>query len=114
MAAAAAGISPETLVRWRDADEGFAMACAGARARGASELLARIRKEAKDGDWRAAMWLLERLAPNEYGRRVLVGGMADSPIQIDGELKAGLAIRASVEATKLMHEAIAIAAGTDT
>jgi hypothetical protein len=44
---------------------------------------------------------------------VLVGGVAGSPIQIEGELKAGLAIRASVEATKLVHQALAIAAGTD-
>lgn len=86
---------------------------ARAREDGAQKLVERIRLEAESGDWRAAAWLLERIEPGIYGRRVLVGGVAGSPIQIEGELKAGLAIRASVEATKLVHQALAIAAGTD-
>ncbi|HEX3456841.1 MAG TPA: hypothetical protein VHR97_02710 [Candidatus Baltobacteraceae bacterium] len=114
MAAAAAGISPDTLVNWRDADPAFSEACAGARARGASELLDRIREEAKTGDCRYATWLLERIAPNEFGRRMMVGGISGgSPIQIEGDLKAGDAISNNPEALKALHAAVGkIIAGT--
>jgi hypothetical protein len=113
MAAAAGQVSIESLKHWRNKDPLFAAQCARAREDGAQKLVERIRLEAESGDWRAAAWLLERIEPGIYGRRVLVGGVAGSPIQIEGELKAGLAIRASVEATKLVHQALAIAAGTD-
>jgi hypothetical protein len=109
MAAAAGAISPDTLVRWRDTDSAFAGACARARDNGAQTLAERIRLEAENGDWRAASWLLERIAPDQYGRRVLVGGMAGSPIQIGGELRAADGIRSNPSATKQLHDVIATA-----
>jgi hypothetical protein len=110
MAAAAAGISPDTLVRWRDTHRAFALACARARDNGAQKLVERIRAEAENGDWRAASWLLERISPDQYGRRVLVGGMTGgAPIQIEGELRAAGDIRSNPDATKQLHDAIATA-----
>lgn len=110
MAAAAGNISDDTLKAWRDAFPGFSAACARARDGGAAMLVEKIRREAETGDWRAAAWLLERIKADEFGRRVLVGGAGGAPIQIEGELKIAGDVRAKVDATKLLHDAIGAAA----
>lgn len=43
-----------------------------ANARARVNLLARIQQSAKDGDWRAAAWILERRFSDEYGAAVRV------------------------------------------
>lgn len=110
MAAAAGGISPDTLKRWRDKDPAFASRIARARDDGTQKLADRIRQEAESGDWRAASWLLERIAPDQYGRRAIVVGSNGGPVQIEGELRIAAGIRASEEATAKMHEALLAAA----
>jgi hypothetical protein len=112
MAAAAGGISDDTLKRHRDANEGFAAACARARDSGAAALVEKIRNAAEGGDWRASAWLLERISPEVYGRRVVVGGPDGGPVKVEGELRVAGEIRANVDATKKLHDAIAAAAGT--
>lgn len=61
-----------------------------------------------------ATWFLERRFRNEYGSRVLVGGVADAaPISLENDLKIANTICASPEAVKKLHEAIAIAVAED-
>lgn len=76
-AAAAAGIDRETLRRWeRRAEEpnapaeyvAFAADLHACEAEAFVTLTATVRQAART-DWRAAAWLLERRAPDEYGRR---------------------------------------------
>lgn len=111
MAAAAGKVSDDTLKRWRDDDAGFAGRCACARDGGAAKLVEKIRQEAEDGDWRAAAWLLERIAAEQYGRRTVVtGDPAGVPIKIDGELRVAGDVRSSKKAMKKLHDAIATAA----
>lgn len=65
-----AGISEDTLARWRDRYAGFAEKLREAEGQGAIGWLAKIEKSANDGDWRAAAWKLERRYPEQYGRTV--------------------------------------------
>lgn len=76
-AAAAAGIDRETLRRWERRSEepgapaeyvAFAADLRAAEAEAFVALTATVRTSART-DWRAAAWLLERRAPDEYGRR---------------------------------------------
>jgi hypothetical protein len=46
----------------------FAARWAQARARAIAVLLEQVRDAGASGDWRAAAWLLERAAPDEYPR----------------------------------------------
>ncbi len=67
-----------TLRRWVVAGEknpgtpygDFRMAVLEAEARAVVVWLAQIEKAARDGDWRAAAWKLERRHPQIYGRSV--------------------------------------------
>lgn len=96
-AAAAAGVSQRTLQAWlaraaehdpgaETSDAEIPKACGAeamyvlfarraneARGQGVAGQLAAIGKAARDGDWRAAAWLLERRHPEEYGKRLAVG-----------------------------------------
>lgn len=68
MAAAACGVSEDTLARWRERDAGLQAAIDEAEAAGAVAALETIKAAAKSGTWQAAAWLLERRYPREYGR----------------------------------------------
>lgn len=74
-AAALAGISYDTLNRWRNEAEkvdaspeycDFCNELEAARARGADALIKKIQNGA-DKDWKAAAWLLSRWFPKEWG-----------------------------------------------
>ena len=64
-----AGISEDTLARWREHRADFADMLVRAEASAALRWLARI-EQAGAEDWRALAWKLERRYPQEYGRTV--------------------------------------------
>lgn len=64
-----AGISHETFAQWMKHKPEFSEAVKESEGAGAIELLARIRKEAAEGTWQAAAWILERRYPEMYGRQ---------------------------------------------
>jgi len=68
-AAMYAGIDETTLHRWRRRYAHFASQLQEAEGHAAAANMARIRKAAMDGDWRASAWLLERRWPEDYGTR---------------------------------------------
>ena len=67
MAAAAEGVSAETVRRWRQRYPAFAAQVEQARASCTVHLLRCLNKAALAGNWRAAAWLLERTRPANYG-----------------------------------------------
>jgi transposase-like protein len=69
LAAAHAGVSADTLGRWRTRFADFAERIAVAEGRGALVNLGRIQQAAQEGDWRAAAWMLEHRYPHAYGRQ---------------------------------------------
>jgi hypothetical protein len=77
LAALYAGISTDTLARWRKRAEKapagtplaeFRQRLLEAEGRAAIGWLAKIEKAASDGNWQAASWKLERRYPEQYGR----------------------------------------------
>jgi hypothetical protein len=89
-AAEYAGISYDTFNAWmrdeRPKFRQFSEAVVAANARARINLLARIQKAAqgtenKDGDWRAAAWVLERRFGDEYGQTVKFGKMSDDELR---------------------------------
>jgi hypothetical protein len=106
-AATYGGISYDTLNEWRKAFPDFAEACKKARATMEVDSL-RVISAAGRRSWQARAWMLERLFPEKYGRRMMIGG-AGSPIQIESELRAAGSIRSNKGATKQLHDAIATA-----
>ena len=83
-AAAYAGISEDTLARWREKHADFADAIKAAEARAVIGRLARIRR-AEEDSWQAAAWWLERKYPSEFGRTVQDvnhGGQPENPTPI--------------------------------
>lgn len=74
LAAAFAGVSEDTLSRWRKGRSGapaeFAEHVRLAEGRASIGWLAKIEREANNGDWRAAAWKLERRYPQDYGKTV--------------------------------------------
>jgi hypothetical protein len=81
-ACAIVGMSTDTLTRWEKADAAFAARLNVAEARRDRSLIVDIRTAAK-GDWRAAAWLLERVAKDDYGTRTEIVGKDGGPIRID-------------------------------
>jgi transposase-like protein len=69
LAAAVAGISPDTLTRWKDRYPDFAARLMAVEAEAAHDALKLIRRAGHD-DWRAAAWILEHRHPEDYGRQV--------------------------------------------
>ena len=76
-AASLAGISYDTLNRWRQQGEtenapsefaSFAETLKRAQAVAVDTLLSRIQDAARGGDWKAAAWILERRQPESWGR----------------------------------------------
>lgn len=83
-----AGISEDTLARWRDLGSrgrapyaDFAEAFTRAQGTLAVALLAKIEAAATD-DWRAAAWKLQHRFPKDYGLKVELTGDADNPVQV--------------------------------
>jgi hypothetical protein len=78
IAAAAAGISPETFYDWMRRGErkgsrekkyrDFKAAVEQARAEAETTLVTRIAKAAANGSWQAAGWLLERRSPERWAK----------------------------------------------
>jgi transposase-like protein len=66
-----ADISAETFYKWLREKTDFAEAVKKAFASATLALVGRIRKEADEGTWQAAAWLLERRHPERWGRRVV-------------------------------------------
>lgn len=69
------GISPSTYFNWMrkgaNKEPGFMEfleSIERAKAQSIINRVARITKAAEDGHWRAAAWLLERMAPKSYGK----------------------------------------------
>ena len=75
-----AGIDQGTFENWRARYSDFADAVKEAEGAGAVGWLAKIEQAAKDGNWQAAAWKLERKYPREYGRRV-INSYEETPIE---------------------------------
>lgn len=71
---AAVGVNPSTLSQWINHPKSknqaaLSKALKKAEADYKNALLAIIARDAKERDWKAAAWLLERKYPSEYSRR---------------------------------------------
>lgn len=64
----AAGLSEDTLSRYMKAHEDFADTVKKARHKAKIACVGSIRLAAKDGNWQAAAWFLERSDPETWGR----------------------------------------------
>lgn len=81
-----AGISHDTFYTWMNKHPEFSDAIKEAEGEGAVELLAIIKKQAREGTWQAAAWILERRHPEAYGRqRVEHTGANGQPIAVTWE-----------------------------
>lgn len=78
-----AGIGMSTLMEWQASFPEIADQLKAAESRSAVRWLARIEK-ASEASWQAAAWKLERLLPDEYGRRnrTEVNGGAE-PVRVE-------------------------------
>jgi len=70
LAAAAGGISYETLNTWQKTKPKFSEAIKAAEAAAVDRWLTQIEQAAEQGTWQAAAWKLERRYPQQYGRTV--------------------------------------------
>ena len=70
LAAESADMTYETLREWMREDAAFSAAVKKAEATRAHAALRSIEKAAKEGQWQAGAWFLERRYPHEYGRTV--------------------------------------------
>lgn len=70
LAAEAADMTYETLREWMRDDAVFSAAVKKAEATRAQAAMRSIEKAAKEGQWQAAAWYLERRYPHEYGKTV--------------------------------------------
>lgn len=84
LAAGYAGISVDTLLRWRARYADFAAKLCEVEGRAAVKWLAKI-EAAATGDWKAAAWKLERRYPHAYGKTVQenqLTGQDGAPLEI--------------------------------
>jgi len=101
LAAQAAGVAYNTFNEWmkegeassRGAKREFYEAVKKAEGERAARWLQSIEQAAKDGQWQAAAWKLERIYPDDYGRnRIEITGKNGGPIDVrslsDAELEA--------------------------
>lgn len=65
LAAAFGGITYETFRVWREKKPAFSALVERVEAEGAAVNMGRIQKEAQEGDWRAAAWIIE----HRYGKQ---------------------------------------------
>ena len=116
-AAAYAGIDEATLRRWiargRDSDDepytSFRKAVEQAEAKAQVMAMGCITKAARDGDWRAGAWILERRAPEHYAPR---SRLFDPYRTLELLEEAGLVTDRDRALTALAQEGGAIDAGS--
>jgi hypothetical protein len=102
VAAQAEGVSVATVRQWLMRYPAFAAEVEQAQARCAVQLLGYLNRAAAQGNWRAAAWLLERIAPQRYGpptRRIGLCVEEDDPdvSQMSDEELVALLARLSQE-----------------
>jgi hypothetical protein len=78
----AVGISKETFYTWRKEKPDFSDAIKKAESEAIIRNVITIQNAAKR-KWQAAAWFLERKDYERWGKKELVGGIPDKPIQID-------------------------------
>jgi hypothetical protein len=83
LAAGYAGISYATFNDWREKKTQFSKAVAEAEAKGAAVNMARINKEAQEGEWRAAAWIMENRHGYARPDRKEHTGEGGGPIRIE-------------------------------
>lgn len=87
LAAQAGGIHYDTLRAWIHSKPAFSVAVMGAESQAAINALGSIQKAAREGDWHAAAWMLERRYPDQYGRRnaapTAIAVAADARLRIE-------------------------------
>lgn len=79
-AAALGGLSPSTLVNWRQEEESMKLDCERARAEMQLAALQRIEEAAMNGAWVADAWRLERIFHETYGRRQALKIVAEDTV----------------------------------
>lgn len=89
-ACAYAGIGERTYYTWmqkgregKDGYKQFRQTIEKARADAVMVNLAVIRKAAQQGHWQAAAWWLERVLPQEYGRKTTVETISRDALEAD-------------------------------
>lgn len=80
LAAAYAGINYDTFNEWRKKYSAFSESIKKSEGLGAIGWLAKIEQAAKDGDWRAAAWKLERRHPKAFGKHITYEEIAPEKI----------------------------------
>lgn len=68
-ACASVGVAPSTYYKWMNDEPEFSETIEKARADAVQGYLQVIKRAADTGTWQAAAWWLERVLPNQYGRR---------------------------------------------
>ena len=117
LAAESAGMHYDTLREWMNNDAAFSVAVRKAEATRAQAALRSIEKAAKEDNWQAAAWYLERRYPSEYGRTVQqqqVSGEVNHTVRITyvNDWRAATFQAAESEADADVVEAIAAPAVT--
>lgn len=95
LAAQRAGISPDSIARWKKGDPVFAAKIARAQANRAKRRIQRIESAGDRGDWKADAWLIERSeeTKGDFGGgssngptiNVQINVPVPTPVTIDGE-----------------------------
>jgi hypothetical protein len=114
-----AGIVRTTLYRWLERDPALRTRVEKAEADAEVRFTAQVARAARDDDWRAAAWWLERRRPKSYGRAQAAAGIAaagasvsaPAPHPLDDLPLAEGARRAQDWAALLAAEASAAVAG---
>ena len=94
-----AGISEDTLARWRVQHADFAENLDRARMEGKLQRIGRIAQAGAKGDWRADAWYLERRWPEEYAQTFIIKVTPD-----DAAILKRLGMTASEAWQQLMQE----------
>ena len=77
----AVGLDEATYYRWLKSKSDFCEAVKKAEAKAIARNLAIIQVAAKK-NWQAAAWFLERKAYKDWGKKDLIGGIENEPIEI--------------------------------
>lgn len=101
-AAAMVGLSLQVVTRWAHVSPDFAARVEVARSIGIAKYGAKVRSAADEGDWKAALAYLERLAPDDYGARAEVRVVHETAQQ-QQEL-----VREMLEAMRRVHPEAAV------
>lgn len=97
-----AGISFETFNEWRKDKSEFSEQVKNAEGKAVVGWLARIEQAAKDGNWTAAAWKLERRFPEDFGKRDKI--QVDVK-QLDTDIERELAILTAGSQASITSEA---------